>query len=170
MNSDKMSTIKMIFFDIDGVLTDGNIYIDESGKESKRFRLTEIDALNSICNIGIQLVAITGEDTPIVDVFRKKINWTKFITGCKDKKNQVIKVQQEFQLDKTELCYIGDGKYDIESIEYVGVGICPNNAIDDAKDVADIVLAGCGGESCVYELYKMIREGRYEETIREQNR
>lgn len=155
----RMKKIRLIIFDIDGVLTDGNVYVDAEGKETKRFRLTEIDALNSIRALGLDVCAITGEDTPITEVFQKKTEWKVFAKGCKDKLSEVIKIEQRLGLNSSEICYIGDGKYDVEAIRHAGVGVCPQNAIREAKEAADIVLDGRGGESCVYELFQRLKEG-----------
>ena len=73
--------IEIVCLDIDGVLTDGLSYIDQNGNEFKSVRLTELDALNDIKKLGYKLAAITGEDTPIVDVFRKRIKWDWFSSG-----------------------------------------------------------------------------------------
>ncbi len=148
----------LVVFDIDGVLTDGCVYIDEKGNETKKYRLTEIDALNDIKRIGYRIAAITGEDTPIVDRFRKLVDWDFFESGCKNKIDALKKIEKELNISNEEICYIGDGKYDIEPVKYAGLGVCPQNAIQDVKDVADGVLNGCGGGSCVYELYKLISE------------
>ena len=155
--------IKLVGFDIDGVITDGNIYIDQDGHESKKFRLTEIDAINSIRAMGIDVIAITGEDSYLVDYFANKIEWKRFERGCKDKRGRLESVLNELEIDKEEVVYIGDGKYDIEAIRYAGYGVCPSNAIQEAKDVADKVLNGKGGESCVYELYRWLLDMRSNE-------
>ena len=73
----------MVIFDIDGVLTDGSVIVGDDGTEYKRYRLTEIDAVNSIKGLGFKIGAITGEDTPIVKVFEKRIKWDIFIKNCK---------------------------------------------------------------------------------------
>lgn len=148
--------IKMIVFDIDGVLTDGMVYINSHGLETKRFSLTEIDALNEIekiCVIG----AITGENTPIVDYFKKKVNWFFFESGCKDKTRELKRIEQKYGISREAVCYIGDGKYDLEAIKYAGLGVCPANAIAEVKEAADVVLEGRGGESCLYELYQLLK-------------
>lgn len=63
--------IKIVCLDIDGVLTDGLVHVDQHGNEFKSIKLTELDALNDIKRLGYKLAAITGEDTPIVEVFQK---------------------------------------------------------------------------------------------------
>ncbi len=151
-----MGEIRCIFFDIDGVLTDGNVYIDERGHESKSYRLTEIDAINTLVQKGYSIIAITGEDTPIVDVFKKRIEWTEFVKGCKNKLFEVQRICKEFGVERENICYVGDGKYDVPAIKYAGLGVCPDNAINAAKDVADIVLSGRGGENCINELCEYI--------------
>lgn len=150
--------IKIVCFDIDGVLTNGMIYVREDGKEIKSYRLNEIDAINEIKKLGYKIVAITGEDTPIVSIFRKRIKWDAFFSGCKDKLHILDMFIEESRIGKNETCYIGDGKYDIPCIQYAGLGVCPSNAIQEAKDVADIVLKGAGGESCIYELFQILKK------------
>ena len=150
--------IKIVCFDIDGILTDGKVYVTSNGNELKTFRLTEIDALNDIRRLGFKIGAITGEDTPIVDVFRNKVPWDFFVVGCKDKLSELRRIADDMMISADSICYIGDGKYDVPCIEYAGLGVCPSNAIQEAKDVADIVLNGAGGESCIYELYQILKK------------
>lgn len=153
-----MKNLKMVVFDIDGVLTDGKVYIDADGKEMKSYSLTEIDSINEIKRSGYFIAAITGEDTAIVRQFKEKVNWDAFFAGCKDKIEMLKRCIADLEIERDEVCYIGDGKYDIPAIQYAGLGVCPSNAIQEAKDVADIVLNGAGGESCIYELYQMLKK------------
>ena len=152
--------IKLIVFDIDGVLTDGNVMVDESGKEYKSYNLTEIDAVTALKRDGCLIAAITGEATPITNIFAKRIPWDEFIVGCKDKLSAVKNLESKFNLHADEICYIGDGKYDIEPIKYVGLGVCPSNAINEVKLVADHVLDGLGGKDCIKELAKLLKNSQ----------
>lgn len=149
--------ISAIVFDVDGVLTDGSICVDQSGNEFKTYQITEIDALHAIKRMGYRIAAITGESTPIVDVFRSRVPWDQFISGCKDKKSAIKKLEVEFRISREEICYIGDGKYDIPAIQYAGVGICPQNAIPEVKQISDIILKESGGRHCVTEVYGLLK-------------
>ena len=151
--------IRIVIFDIDGVLTDGKVYVDHCGNEMKAFSLTEIDALNEIKGRGYKIAAITGEDTPIVDVFEKKVTWDWFFRGCKDKLGVVKSIEEESGIDRKDICYIGDGKYDLDPIEYVALGVCPENAISQVKEIADIVLKNSGGCGCINELLLYLTDG-----------
>ena len=147
---------KLLIFDIDGVFTDGNVIVDEAGKEYKSYHLTEADALMSLKRRGYKIAAITGENTPIVDIFREKISWDSFVSGIKDKVSGIKELEKQFQVKPCEICYIGDGKYDVLAIQYAGMGVAPANAIEEVKEVADVVLSGEGGRNCIYELSKIL--------------
>ena len=148
--------IRLLIFDIDGVLTDGSVSIDEAGHEHKSYNLTEIDALNDLRRDGYMLAAITGEDKPIVDVFQRLLPWNVFLRGCKDKVAGIRKLEKHLVVDASEICYIGDGKYDVPAIRYAGLGVAPGNAIAEAKETADIVLEGLGGKNCINELRRLL--------------
>ena len=78
--------IKLLVFDIDGVLTDGSIIIDSNGKEQKKINLKDIDAIFCLKRKGYRLAAITGEDKEIVSYFEKRFPWDYFYRGNKCKK------------------------------------------------------------------------------------
>lgn len=59
-----------------------------------------------------------------------------------------------------EMCFIGEGKYDVEALAYVKLGVCPQDAIDEAKQAAAVVLHGNGGRGCVWELARLLNRGR----------
>ena len=143
--------MRLLAFDIDGVLTDGTVQADENGHEYKSFLLNDIDALNQLARCGYVLVAITGEDTPLTEYFRNKVPWKHFVKGCKQKleafKN--ILLMEDCSLD--EAVYIGDGLYDVPVLEYVPKSVCPANAVPAAKVAAQIHLCSFGGQGCVVE-------------------
>ncbi|MCR5789574.1 MAG: HAD hydrolase family protein [Lachnospiraceae bacterium] len=151
--------IKLIVFDIDGVLTDGKIYIDKDGNEIKVLRLTEIDAVNTLHRSGYLIAALTGEATPITEYFKNRFPWDAFRTGCKDKASGLKELADAFGLPLSEICYIGDGQYDIGAVAIAGLGVCPNNAIEEVRQAAKVVLKTCGGEGCVDEL-RMVLNAR----------
>lgn len=113
---------------------------------------------------GYKIAAITGEDKSIVGVFRKLVPWDAFLRGCKDKVAGIKQLERQFAVDASELCYIGDGKYDVTAIRYAGLGVAPANAIAEAKEAADIVLDGYGGKNCINELRRLLLRLRMQET------
>ena len=148
--------IKLIVFDIDGVITDGSIIVDKNGNEQKRIDLKDIDAIYELHRRGYKIAAITGENTDIVDYFEKRFPWDFFYSGIKTKMETLKQIVIESKIDIDSICYVGDGKYDVDSLKYVKLGICPHNAIDIAKSAADIILQNSGGDGCIWEIINIL--------------
>lgn len=150
--------IELIVFDIDGVITDGSVIIDSNGHEQKQINLKDIDAIFELHRRGYKLAAITGEDTEIVDYFEKRFPWEYFYRGNKTKKETMKLIEAGTGIGREHICYIGDGKYDIEPLTYAGLGLCPANAIDKAKNAADIILQNDGGKGCIWEIISILEK------------
>ncbi len=150
--------IELIVFDIDGVITDGSVIIDSNGNEQKQINLKDIDAIFELHRRGYKLAAITGEDTEIVDYFEKRFPWEYFYRGNKTKRETMQQIEQGTGVARENICYIGDGKYDIEPLAYAGLGLCPANAIDKAKNAADIILQNDGGMGCIWEIISILEK------------
>lgn len=149
--------IKLIIFDIDGVITDGTITIDVHGNEQKKINLKDIDAIYQLHRDGFKVAAVTGENTEIVSYFRDRFPWDYFFQGAKQKTEIIRQIQEREQLSPAEICYVGDGKYDVGPLSYSGLSICPADAIDSVKHVCDMVLQKGGGQGCLWELIDILR-------------
>lgn len=156
--------IELIVLDIDGVITDGSVIIDSKGNELKQINLKDIDAIFELKRRGFRLAAITGEDTDIVDYFEKRFPWEYFYRGSTTKKETMKQIEQGTGVSREHICYVGDGKYDIEPLTYAGLGICPANAIDKAKNAADIILQNDGGKGCIWEMISILEKYNDEES------
>lgn len=155
--------IKLVVLDIDGVITDGTVIVDMQGNEQKKINLKDIDAIFELHVEGYKLAAITGENTPIVEYFKKRFPWDHFYQNNKRKTDAMDEIAASEHISVKEICYVGDGKYDVEPLQHAGLGICPLDAIDRAKEAADIILQNVGGQGCLWELVKILREQNNEE-------
>ena len=156
--------IKLIVFDIDGVITDGSMIINSEGKEQKQINLKDVDAIFELHRRGFKLAAITGEDTEIVGYFEKRFPWEFFYRGNTTKKETMQQIEKGTGIARENICYVGDGKYDVEPLTYAGLGICPANAIDRAKEAADIILQNDGGKGCLWEIVSILEKYNSEES------
>lgn len=150
--------IELIVLDIDGVITDGSVIIDSHGNEQKQVNLKDIDAIFELHRRGYKLAAITGEDTEIVGYFEKRFPWEYFYRGNTTKKETMQQIEESTGIGRENICYVGDGKYDVEPLTYAGLGLCPANAIDRAKHAADIVLQNNGGKGCLWEMISILEK------------
>lgn len=148
--------IKMLVFDIDGVISDGKRYTDGRQMELKTIQMKDLDAIVLFAEKGYKLGCISGEDTEFSRQFLniKEVEFVKL--GCKDKSAALQEIECQYQIKPSELCYIGDGKYDIPAMKLAGLTICPNDAIKEVKELSNIVLKSKGGEGCLAECYSII--------------
>lgn len=158
--------IELIVLDIDGVITDGSVIVDSTGHEQKQINLKDIDAIFELHRRGYKLAAITGEDTEIVNYFEKRFPWEYFYRGNKTKKDTLQQIEALAGIGRENICYVGDGKYDVEPLTYAGLGLCPANAIDRAKHAADMILQNDGGKGCLWELVSILEQYNDEDNPR----
>lgn len=149
---------ELVVLDIDGVITDGTVIIDSRGNEQKQVNLKDIDAIFELHRKGYKLAAITGEDTEIVGYFERRFPWEYFYRGNKTKREAMEQIEAGTGIPRENICYVGDGKYDVEPLSYAGLGVCPANAIDRARQAADIILQQDGGKGCLWELVSILEQ------------
>lgn len=148
--------IKCIIFDIDGVITDGKISVDANGIERKNVNLKDIDSIY-LLKEKYPIVAITGENSEKSKYFKEKIPWNMFFADKKNKLEVIKEIENELTIDRDEICYVGDGKYDIDALNYVGLSICPKDAIEKAKEASKYILSKNAGDGGLEEILKYIQ-------------
>lgn len=157
--------IKIVITDIDGVLTNGVAYI-RNGKTSKSICFKDLDAITSLREMGIKIGILTGEEDAFTEYINQKIKPDFFITKCFKKKKAIEDIAKKENISLQEICYIGDGKYDVEAIQVAGIGICPEDAISEVKCCANVILNRKGGTGCLAEIYSYILAEKNSEKYR----
>jgi 3-deoxy-D-manno-octulosonate 8-phosphate phosphatase (KDO 8-P phosphatase) len=148
--------IRVLAIDIDGVLTTGDVLLDEEGRESKALFFRDIDAVFAARRAGLSLALVTGEATRMVDVIARRLEIERVYAGRKDKGEALAAVAVDLGVDLGEVCYIGDADRDAPALRAAGLGLAPADASDDACEAADRVLAHPGGRGAVAEAVKLI--------------
>lgn len=147
--------VKAVVFDIDGVITDGKKYL--CGKEeTKSVALKDLDAIHMLKEEGYIVGAITGENTKFAQRLKEELQLNFFVLGCKQKWDELQEIIKNYNISKSEVCYIGDGKYDMEALGQAGLSVCPSDAIYEVKELSKHVLKTPGGEGCIAEVYTML--------------
>lgn len=151
MNIDK---IKVLLTDVDGVLTDGCVQFDQTGKMiSKKFNFKDLTALERIKNNNIHIIAITGCGDINTEVLKPRGIPVYVVDASKDNKvNYLNIIKRRYQCTTDEIMYIGDDVQDYEIMLRVGIAVCPKDAIEPIKKISDIVLSRCGGDGAMAEL------------------
>lgn len=148
--------IQVLVLDIDGVLTDGKVTLDDSGRELKTLSYRDIDAVFLAQRRGIQVVLVTGEAVPLVDTIARRLEISHVYRGAKDKCQALRSVCTELGVSLQQVCYVGDSQRDADALAMVGLGLAPSDAIRAAQVAAHRVLQHQGGDGAVAEAVEII--------------
>lgn len=123
---EKAKKIELLAFDVDGVLTDGGLYFDCNGQESKKFHAQDGHGIKILQSIGIEMMIISGRNSECVEKRSNELGIEKVIQGSRDKLKSFHEQKIEFSKDK--ICYVGDDTVDMELLQYSGLSVIVPNA------------------------------------------
>ena len=122
----KASKIELLAFDVDGVLTDGGLYFDHDGRESKRFHAQDGHGIKILQSIDIEIMIISGRSSKCVTQRGNELGIKRIIQGTRDKLKSFH--EQNLNLPKEKICYVGDDTVDIELLQKVGLSVIVPNS------------------------------------------
>ena len=155
--------MKAAIFDVDGVLTDGRIFIAESGELFKAFSTLDGQGMKLLAQAGIVPIVITGRDSPAVRKRIADLGLTHALYGVHDKFAAAQPLLAGLGIAWPEVAAIGDDWPDLPLLLRAGFACAPANAHAEVKAVAHHVTAGRGGEGAAREFCDLllIAAGRY---------
>jgi 3-deoxy-D-manno-octulosonate 8-phosphate phosphatase (KDO 8-P phosphatase) len=156
------SKIKLLAFDVDGVMTDGSITYDENGIEYKTFNAKDGHGLAKMAKSGFITAIITGRNNGTVDKRATDLRVTEVYQGVKNKLPIIEAIMQKYGLDFSQVAYMGDDEPDIPILEKVGLSACPADAVDRVRNICDFVSSKNGGRGAVRELCDLVFDNRSE--------
>ena len=151
-----LQKIKLLALDVDGVLTDGSIYISPAGEVFKGFNAKDGMGISCALRSGLQIAVITGRQSPIVERRCEELGITLLQQGVKDKRLALQQMAQELDLVREEIAYMGDDLNDIPAFKASGLNLVPADAAIEVMAVADIITKASGGRGAVREAITMI--------------
>ena len=156
----KLSLIKLIVSDVDGVLTDGNLYIDSKGNETKRFNVKDGLGIRLLQEANIKIALISGGNSDSTIHRLKKLEIKHYFFEVKNKLKILVDLKEELNLQDSEVLYVGDDLNDLVIKNSVGIFAAPNDAVKPVKDAANIILSSIGGNGAIREIADIILEKR----------
>lgn len=151
-----LQKIKLLALDVDGVLTDGTIYISPAGEVFKGFNAKDGMGISCALRNNLQIAVITGRQSPIVERRCEELGIKLFMQGVKDKRLALQKMAQELGLAREEIAYMGDDLNDIPAFKASGLNFVPADGSIEVLAVADIITKAKGGCGAVREAITMI--------------
>lgn len=157
MMEKKHKHIKAIFFDVDGTMTDGKIYISENGELFKAFNVKDGYAINIILKKkNIIPIVITGRNSKIVEHRCNEIGIKHIYQGIEDKVLKAYEILDGLNLSFDECAYIGDDLNDLNCMELCNLKGCPSDAADEVMKICDFISKNKGGNGAVREFIEWI--------------
>jgi 3-deoxy-D-manno-octulosonate 8-phosphate phosphatase (KDO 8-P phosphatase) len=148
--------IRVVFFDVDGVLTDGGLYFSEAGETLKRFSVLDGQGLKLLQKAGITPVVITGRDSAPLRLRMKTLGISHARFGTEDKRPAAEAFLQELGLDWSQAAAMGDDWPDLPVMQRVAFACAPANGHAQAKALAHHVTAERGGEGAARALCDLL--------------
>ena len=130
-DTQSLTTLEAIAFDVDGVLTDGTLTWSPTGEESKSFSFTDIMGVSLLRRLGIKMALISGEPSPLVDLYAKKMHIPFVAKGTRDKATALRDFTAQFHIPLHRTCFFGDDVNDLFAMKIAGLCACPANAATD---------------------------------------
>lgn len=152
--------IKLVVFDVDGVMTDGSLTFDENGVEYKTFNAKDGQGIEFLHKAGIIPAIITKRNNGTIVHRAKVLGIAELHIGQKDKAVAIEEIIEKYGFSLDEVAYMGDDIPDICVLEKVGLPCCPSDAVEEVKDCVKFVSSKGGGKGAVRELCDFILKSK----------
>jgi 3-deoxy-D-manno-octulosonate 8-phosphate phosphatase (KDO 8-P phosphatase) len=165
---EKAANIKLAVFDVDGVLTNGQLILSESGDEYKAFHVRDGHGLVMLLESGCHIAVITARSSNIVAERMASLGIRYVYQGEKDKGARLMSLIDELGIQREQVAYTGDDVIDLPAMTKVGLPIAVADARPEVKEYADWVTKERGGQGAAREVCELIMkaQGKFDAKIK----
>lgn len=156
----KAKDIKLVIFDVDGVLTDGSIIIGDDGQEYKAFHSRDGHGMRLLQYTGVEIAIITGRTSKVVEHRMNNLGITHVFQGQQVKLPAFEKLIGSLNLEPQQCAYVGDDWVDLAIMRRVGLAIAVQDAAPLIKKHAHWITPSGGGKGAAREVCELIMEGQ----------
>ncbi len=148
----KLTKIKLLVLDVDGVMTDGGMYFTENGDQFKKYNVKDGMGINQLIRRNFQIAIISsGHKFEMVKARADVLGIQHCYVGTEPKLAILEKICSKLQIGFENVALIGDDINDLEMMANIGFSACPSDAVYQVKEQADLILSKAGGQGCVRE-------------------
>lgn len=155
-----LESIRFVGFDIDGVFTDGRIYLADNGVESKAFHIQDGYGIRQLRKSGIEVAVISGRRSGAVETRMAELGVEHVILGVDDKVGAFASLIGKLGIEAAHCAFVGDDLPDLPLLERVGVPIAVANAVAGVREACDYTTRAPGGSGAVREVCELILAAR----------
>lgn len=151
-----LDEIKYLVIDVDGTMTDGGIYYDEHGNESKKFCTKDAAGFFAAKQCGIQIIVLTGRECAATSRRMKEMQVDFLFQNIKDKVSFLKKFMEEHKISRNEIGYIGDDLNDLAPMQLTGFVGCPSDSCEEVIQLANYISKKKGGYGVVRDVVETL--------------
>lgn len=153
-------TIELVIFDVDGVLTDGSLFIGDDGQQYKAFNSKDGHGIRMLHDAGIRTAILTGRTSKVVNHRAAELGIDIVLQGHRDKRPAFEALVEQTGLAPEVIAYVGDDVIDLPVMTRVGLAVAVNDAHPMAKRHAHWVTENPGGRGAAREVCEFLLDSR----------
>jgi 3-deoxy-D-manno-octulosonate 8-phosphate phosphatase (KDO 8-P phosphatase) len=158
--TDLARKIELVIFDIDGVLTDGSLFIGDDGQEYKAFNSKDGHGIRMLQECGVKVAILTGRQSEVVLHRARDLGIELVMQGHRDKRPAFAQLMQETGLSADVIAYVGDDVVDLPVMKQVGMAIAVADSHPMVLEHAHFVTCAHGGRGAGREVCEYLMEAR----------
>lgn len=159
--------VQLLVLDVDGVLTDGKIFMSNQGDEIKAFCTQDGQGIKNLQATGVQVAIITARQSDIVVRRARELGISDISQNCKDKGKALKELTERLRLTLSSVAYMGDDYADLPALYQAGLATSPNNGHWRVQEHCHWISDRCGGDGAVRQLCDlvMMAQGTFEPAV-----
>jgi 3-deoxy-D-manno-octulosonate 8-phosphate phosphatase (KDO 8-P phosphatase) len=157
---DKASRIRLLIFDVDGVLTDGSLFIGDDGQEYKAFNSRDGHGIKMLLKHGVEVAIITGRTSKVVEHRMANLGITHIYQGKLDKLPAYQELAAKLGIPPEETAYVGDDIVDLPVMRRIGLAIAVQDAHPLVRKHSHWQTPSAGGRGAARDVCEMLMEAQ----------
>ena len=153
---ERFQKIKLFVFDVDGVLTDGSLYVFNDGEQARKMNIKDGFALQLAVKKGYGMLVISGAYSEAVQKRLEKLGITDVLMKVTDKRETLLRYLEEKKISAEHVLFMGDDIPDYSVMKIAGLACAPANATPEIRSIAHFISTSNGGEGCVREVIEKV--------------
>jgi 3-deoxy-D-manno-octulosonate 8-phosphate phosphatase (KDO 8-P phosphatase) len=157
---EKIKPVRVLILDVDGVLTNGEIIVDDEGRETKHFNVRDGHGLRMLMRCEMEVVFLTGRTSRVVSHRALDLGVSEVYQGVWNKLDVFEEILRNKDIKPAETAFVGDDVVDVPVLRRVGFSATVADASADLKNVVDFVTKQKGGRGAVREICELILKAK----------
>ena len=152
--------VRLAIFDVDGVMTDGSLYLSDSGEESKAFHTRDGQGMKMLQDSGVALAILSGRRSRVVELRAAELQISHVIQGAADKLAAYLDLLRELGLETSCTSYMGDDLVDLPVLQRAGLAVTVPDSPPLLREHVHYVTKLSGGHGAVREFCELIMQAQ----------